>query len=37
VNIVKIPRIVTIGPNDSVATSVTFLPRTPMNVAVNRM
>ena len=37
VSIVKIPRMTTIGPNDRVATSVTFLPRTPMKTAEKRM
>lgn len=34
VSIVKIPRTVTIGPNERVATSVTFCPSTPTKVAV---
>ena len=33
----KIPRIVISGPKESVATSVTFVPRTPMNVRLNMM
>jgi len=37
VSIVKIPRIVMIGPNDRVATSVTSFPRIPTNTAVNSM
>lgn len=35
--IVKIPRRVTKGPNESVATSFMFFPKTPTNVAVNKM
>ena len=33
----KIPRIVMIGPKDRVATSVTFLPRTPTKIAEKRI
>lgn len=33
----KIPRIVIRGPKERVATSVIDVPRTPMNVAENRM
>lgn len=33
----KIPRIVIRGPKERVATSVMLVPRTPMNVAENRM
>jgi len=37
VNMVNIPRIVIRGPNDKVAISVMFVPRTPMKVALNAM
>ena len=37
VNIVKIPRIVMSGPNDRVAISVMFVPRTPIKIAENAM
>ena len=37
VSMVKIPRIVIRGPNDRVAISVMFVPRTPMKVALNVM
>jgi len=37
VSMVKIPRIVIRGPNDRVAISVMFVPRTPMKIALNVM
>lgn len=35
VSIVKIPRITIRGPNDNVATWLTFVPNTPMKIALN--